>query len=127
MRVPVFSGTAVREAVPPLEAYDAVRDGFVRHARGEWTIELADEDASPDFPGPPHSVLTEHLVDEPGSRTREALDLVLDHFRRKLVEPAGGSQAHQGYPCGPAGAVLHIWPPDRDRRSADGELTSCVC
>lgn len=39
MRVPVFSGTAVREAVPPLEAYDAVRDGFVRHARGEWTMQ----------------------------------------------------------------------------------------
>jgi len=37
--VPVFSGTAVREAVPPLEAYDAVRDGFVRHARGEWTMQ----------------------------------------------------------------------------------------
>ena len=39
MLVPVFSGTAVREAVPPLEAYDAVRDGFVRHARGEWTMQ----------------------------------------------------------------------------------------
>ena len=39
MRVPVFSGTAVREAVPPLEAYNAVRDGFVRHARGEWTMQ----------------------------------------------------------------------------------------
>ena len=39
MRVPVFSGTAVREAVPPLEAYGAVRDGFVRHARGEWTMQ----------------------------------------------------------------------------------------
>jgi len=37
--VPVFSGTAVREAVPALEAYDAVRDGFVRHARGEWTMQ----------------------------------------------------------------------------------------
>ena len=39
MLVPVFSGTAVREAVPPLEASDAVRDGFVRHARGEWTMQ----------------------------------------------------------------------------------------
>jgi alanine dehydrogenase len=36
--LPVFSGEAVREAVPPLRAYDAVRDAFVRHARGEWTM-----------------------------------------------------------------------------------------
>jgi len=38
-RLPVFSGEAVREAVPPLRAYDAVRDAFVRHARGEWTMQ----------------------------------------------------------------------------------------
>jgi len=37
--LPVFSGDAVREAVPPLRAYDAVRDAFVRHARGEWTMQ----------------------------------------------------------------------------------------
>jgi alanine dehydrogenase len=36
--LPVFSGEAVREAVPPLRACDAVRDAFVRHARGEWTM-----------------------------------------------------------------------------------------
>jgi ornithine cyclodeaminase/alanine dehydrogenase-like protein (mu-crystallin family) len=29
----------VREAVPPLRAYDAVRDAFVRHARGEWSMQ----------------------------------------------------------------------------------------
>jgi alanine dehydrogenase len=37
--VPVFSGPAVREAVSPLRAYDAVRDAFVRHHRGEWTMQ----------------------------------------------------------------------------------------
>ena len=37
--LPVFSGEAVREAVPPLRAYDAVRDAFVAHARGEWTMQ----------------------------------------------------------------------------------------
>jgi alanine dehydrogenase len=37
--LPVFSGEAVREAVPPVRAYDAVRDAFVRHARGEWTMQ----------------------------------------------------------------------------------------
>ncbi|HMG42349.1 MAG TPA: dienelactone hydrolase family protein [Acidimicrobiales bacterium] len=35
-----------------------------------------------------HSVLTEHLVDEPGHPTRDALDQVLDLFRRRLLSPA---------------------------------------
>ncbi len=37
--VPCFSGAAVMEAVSPLEAYDAVREAFVAHARGEWTMQ----------------------------------------------------------------------------------------
>ena len=32
-----------------------------------------------------HSVLTEHLVDEPGHPTRDALDQVLDFFRDRLI------------------------------------------
>ena len=32
-----------------------------------------------------HSVLTEDLVDEPGHPTRRALDMVLDHFRTRLL------------------------------------------
>lgn len=32
-----------------------------------------------------HSVLTEHLVDEPGQPTRDALDQVLDLFRTRLL------------------------------------------
>ena len=39
MRVPVLSRDAVVAAIPPLKAYDAVRDAFVRHARGEWTMQ----------------------------------------------------------------------------------------
>jgi len=39
VHVPVLSRDAVIAAVPPLRAYDAVRDGFVRHARGEWTMQ----------------------------------------------------------------------------------------
>jgi ornithine cyclodeaminase/alanine dehydrogenase-like protein (mu-crystallin family) len=38
-RVPFFDADAVRAAVPPEVAYDAVRDGFVAHARGEWTMQ----------------------------------------------------------------------------------------
>ena len=48
-----------------------------------------DIDSSPGNPyGNPrlaHSVLTEHLVDEPGHPTRDALDQVLDLFRRRLL------------------------------------------
>jgi dienelactone hydrolase len=38
------------------------------------------------IPGNAHSVLTEHLVDEPGHPTRVALDQVLDFFRERLVD-----------------------------------------
>ena len=36
--IPVFRADDVRTAVPPLAAYEAVRDAFVAHARGEWTM-----------------------------------------------------------------------------------------
>lgn len=48
-------------------------------------IELDDSSANPDAPNKPHSVVTEHLIDEPGQPTREALDQVLDLFRQKLL------------------------------------------
>jgi alanine dehydrogenase len=39
MAVVVFSGDAVRAAVSPLEAFEAVRAAFVAHARGDWTMQ----------------------------------------------------------------------------------------
>jgi alanine dehydrogenase len=36
--VRVFTAEDVRRAVSPLEAYDAVRQAFVAHARGEWIM-----------------------------------------------------------------------------------------
>lgn len=39
MRVPFFAARDVEAAVPPGRAYDAVRDAFVAHARGEWTMQ----------------------------------------------------------------------------------------
>jgi dienelactone hydrolase len=48
-------------------------------------IEIDDEHANPEAVMAPHSVLTEHLVDEPGQPTRDALDRVLDLFRAKLL------------------------------------------
>ena len=39
MGIPFFSARDVEAAVPPEHAYAAVRDGFVAHARGEWTMQ----------------------------------------------------------------------------------------
>lgn len=57
---------------------DQLGDAFV-------AVELDDDAAHPDAAMKPHSVLTEHLIDEPGQPTRQALDQVLDLFRRKLL------------------------------------------
>jgi ornithine cyclodeaminase/alanine dehydrogenase-like protein (mu-crystallin family) len=37
--VPVFRAVDVERAVSPHEAYDAVREGFVAYARGEWAMQ----------------------------------------------------------------------------------------
>ena len=58
--------------------HDKLGDAFV-------AIELEDADANPAALLPPHSVVTEHLVDQPGSATRAARDEVLALFRRKLL------------------------------------------
>jgi dienelactone hydrolase len=66
----------------PRERFQYLReqlgDGFV-------AIELEQADGNSDDPmGKHHSVVTGALIDEPGQRTREALDAVLDLFRAKL-------------------------------------------
>ncbi len=64
---------------------------FLREQLGDAfvAVELEDEAANPDAAMKPHSVLTEHLIDEPGQPTRAALDQVLDLFRTRLVVPPG--------------------------------------
>ncbi len=72
----------------------AERFEFLRRELGDAfvAVELEDADANPDALMSPHSVLTEHLIDEEGQPTRAALDQVLDLFRRKLlVQPADQS------------------------------------
>jgi dienelactone hydrolase len=68
----------------------AGRFAFLRRELGDAfvAVELEDDDANPAGVMPPHSVVTEHLVDEPGTPTRAALDLVLDLFRERLLAPA---------------------------------------
>jgi hypothetical protein len=54
-------------------------DGFV-------AVELPQSSRHPAGPQPQaHSVLTHDLIDEPGERTRDALDQVLALFRDKLL------------------------------------------
>jgi len=63
------------------------RFAFLREQLGDAfvAVELGDDDANPAAAMKPHSVLTEHLIDEDGTRTRAAVDQVLDLFRTKLL------------------------------------------
>jgi dienelactone hydrolase len=58
---------------------DELGDAFV-------AVEIDSSPGNPHgIPRSAHSVLTEHLVDEPGHPTREALDQVLAFFRERLL------------------------------------------
>ncbi|WP_347955748.1 dienelactone hydrolase family protein [Gordonia aichiensis] len=59
---------------------------FLREQLGDAFIgvDLPAESANPAALIPPHSVVTEHLIDEPGQPTRDTLDEIIDFFRRKL-------------------------------------------
>jgi dienelactone hydrolase len=66
----------------------AERFAFLREQLGDAfvAVELDDAAANPAaVMRNPHSVLTEHLVDEPGTPTRAALDQVLALLRRRLL------------------------------------------
>lgn len=69
----------------------AARFEHLRRALGDRFVAV-EIDSSPGNPhGNPrvaHSVLTEHLVDEPGHPTRDALDQVLELFRSRLLTVA---------------------------------------
>lgn len=63
------------------------RFAFLRRELGDAfiAVELGDAAANPNATIPPHSVLTEHLIDEPGQPTRVALDSVIALMREKLI------------------------------------------
>ena len=96
-RRPTWPGSrSARPTAPACSGCASPRTGRCRPARFETLRrELGDAfvaveiDSSPGNPhGIPtdaHSVLTEHLVDEPGHPTRDALDQVLTLFRDRLL------------------------------------------
>jgi hypothetical protein len=50
-------------------------------------VEIDSSDGNPHgIPKNAHSVLTEHLVDEPGHPTHDALQKVLDLFKKRLLD-----------------------------------------
>jgi hypothetical protein len=68
----------------PGERFETLRrelgDAFV-------AVEIDSSPGNPHgIPKDAHSVLTAHLVDEPGHPTRDALDQVLTLFRTRLVQ-----------------------------------------
>lgn len=70
------------DRLSPPERFAHLRE---RLGKAFVAVELDDDSANPDGPMKPHSVLTEHLIDEPGQPTRAALDQVLDLFRQRLL------------------------------------------
>jgi len=73
----------------PAERFDFLRDQL---GDAFIAIELDDEDANPDAVLSPHSVLTEHLIDQPGQPTQAALHQVLDFLHSRLTldrQPTG--------------------------------------
>ena len=70
------------DATSPAERFETLRrelgDRFI-------AVEIDSSKGNPHgIPKGAHSVLTEHLVDEPGHPTHDALQQVLDLFKRKL-------------------------------------------
>ncbi len=67
----------------PKERFEHLRDVFGDRV---ITIEIDSSKGNPHgIPKMAHSVVTEHLVDEPGHPTHEALNRVLDFFKQRLT------------------------------------------
>ena len=69
----------------PAERFQRLREEFGEAFEG---IEIDPKHANPAGPKPPHSVVTNHLIDKEGEPTRAALDRVLSFFREQLDKSA---------------------------------------
>jgi dienelactone hydrolase len=77
-----FTGDKVVPAERFQRLRDALGDGFIG-------VEIDSSNGNPyGHPANAHSVLTNHLIDEPGQPTRDALDQVLAFFQERLLVPS---------------------------------------
>jgi hypothetical protein len=65
----------------PRERFDRLREEF---GSAFEAIEIDEKHANPLGPRPAHSVLTNHLIDEVGEPTREALDRTIAFLAAQL-------------------------------------------
>jgi len=66
----------------------STRFAHLREALGDRFVAVEIDSSKGNSHGHPstaHSVLTEHLIDEPGQPTRDAFEQVLDLFRSRLL------------------------------------------
>ena len=74
----------------PGERFAMLKDRFGDRFKA---IELEDADANPHTPFDPHSVLTWHVIDQPGSTTRSVEAEVIAFFRDATAPLAGVAPA----------------------------------
>ena len=72
----------------PPQRFESLRLEFGAAFEG---IEIDAKYANPNAPKPPHSVLTNHLIDEDGQPTRAALDRTIAFLREQLMPNVAGS------------------------------------
>jgi dienelactone hydrolase len=71
----------IQDPMCPGERFERLRQEF---GSAVETIEIDEAHANPRGPKPAHSVLTNHLIDEVGQPTREALDRTLAFLKEQL-------------------------------------------
>jgi dienelactone hydrolase len=75
----------IQDPMCPKERFDRLRDEF---GAAFEAIEIDERHANPRGPKPAHSVLTNHLIDETGEPTREALERTLAFLKEQLMPAA---------------------------------------
>jgi len=75
----------IQDPMCPGERFARLRNEF---GSAFEAIELDEKHANPDGPKPAHSMLTNHLIDEAGQPTREALDRTLGFLKEQLTPAA---------------------------------------
>jgi hypothetical protein len=71
----------IQDPMCPGERFARLHDEF---GNAFEAIEIDAKHANPRGPKPAHSVLTNHLIDEAGEPTREALDRTLEFLKEQL-------------------------------------------